>query len=385
MRHRSCCCGRASPQSTMASLGAGSQGHVREGVVAGQRAAIKHATRAFASNADALCFAREVVLSAALSGIATAPLLGASAAPAAPPCIAYLRMECDLQAAIAQRMPLDAREVAFQLLAALHELHALGVVHRDVKPGNVLLTRVGDGFRVLLCDLGSACLDASPAHTRHVGMSTRWYSAPELLLCTRPDADAALASCRLDLWSAGCVIAEAISGMPLLPGEDRAHQLLLLVVYAHASDQMGDLVALGDAALGEALEALAAHPHAAVHAGAVHIAEVWRRVRQYSPNAAALCDALLRVRPCKRATAQAALCAPLFAPFWRGGGDTSAGVRDALGRILSPHPEQRRKQLAAVMHSLEGAPCFARDRIAVRPADPEAIAVATTAVDLACL
>jgi len=71
------------------------------------------------------------------------------------------------------------RRHGFQVLRALDFCHANNIVHRDVKPENVL---VSVGGVVKLCDFGFARLLASPstAYTEYV--ATRWYRAPELLV-----------------------------------------------------------------------------------------------------------------------------------------------------------------------------------------------------------
>ena len=66
-----------------------------------------------------------------------------------------------LRQVLAERSPLElteAREIALQLLAGLGAIHEAGLVHRDVKPENVMLTRAG---RVVLVDLGIAKAVAS--------------------------------------------------------------------------------------------------------------------------------------------------------------------------------------------------------------------------------
>lgn len=387
-----------------ARLGAGTHGTVLAARVAradGQGAhlaAVKHVHSAFSSNAHALAFAREVIISAALSGTAAPAMLGACARQESP-CIAYERMECDLCAALCRGEPLDARDIAFQLLAALCDLHALGAMHRDIKPANVLLTRVRDGFVVRLCDLGSACLHSSPQHTLGICATTRWYRAPELLigfgLGSRSALSDALSTSAGDLWAVGCVIVEAVANLPLLPGENPAHQLLMLAAYARATGQLSDLRAEIDATttadapraavLNAILEISGDHTHPTAVAAAAHVCSVRSRLAAYSLNAVQLCDALLRVRPAARASALHSLStAELFVPLWSGA-DTSAGVRCILARRGrgGDAPIPHRQSAANVLCALEGLPCFAAERITERPAVPEAMLAATAAVEYA--
>lgn len=87
----------------------------------------------------------------------------------------------------------------FQLFAGLANLHAHGICHRDIKPSNVLVDDI-DG-RLQICDFGSAkYLREGEESVSYI--ATRSYRAPELLLDCRNYTFA------IDVWAAGCVIAE---------------------------------------------------------------------------------------------------------------------------------------------------------------------------------
>ena len=112
-----------------------------------------------------------------------------------------------------QRGPLpetDLRAIAAQLAAALEAAHAHGVVHRDLKPGNIMLTPEG---QVKVLDFGVARLIGTPAAedpTRTSGetrLGTLAYMAPEQLFS--PEVDA-----RADLYALGAVLYHAATGRP---------------------------------------------------------------------------------------------------------------------------------------------------------------------------
>nr|CCA16447.1 cyclindependent kinaselike putative [Albugo laibachii Nc14] len=107
----------------------------------------------------------------------------------------------------------------WQLLRAIEFCHQHDIMHRDVKPENLLVSR----DRILkLCDFGFArSLVAEAKYTEYV--STRWYRAPELLVGDVMYGKA------VDIWAIGCMFAEINTGMPLFPGEsdiDQLHQIM---------------------------------------------------------------------------------------------------------------------------------------------------------------
>lgn len=120
-----------------------------------------------------------------------------------------------------------AKAVAQQLLRALQACHAAGFMHRDVATTNVLLDAEG-GTR--LADFGQARRIAAPlgnggaantgaAGSVTPGVGTRWYMAPEILFGSKRYGTA------VDMWSAGCVLAELLTGRPLFPGASDIDQI----------------------------------------------------------------------------------------------------------------------------------------------------------------
>lgn len=113
------------------------------------------------------------------------------------------------------RLPLAAvRGLGREVLQAVEFMHDNGLLHRDVKPENILVTRQG---HAKLCDFGFA-RTAKPGEELTDYVATRWYRSPELLLTPVYAAPA-------DLWAVGCVLGEAVSGQPLFPGENLLDQL----------------------------------------------------------------------------------------------------------------------------------------------------------------
>ncbi|KAG8816077.1 Mitogen-activated protein kinase, partial [Serendipita sp. 400] len=141
-------------------------------------------------------------------------------------------MEADLHAIIRSGQPLsDAHFQSFmyQTLCGLKYIHSANVLHRDLKPGNILLNA---DCELKICDFGLARgytppgQNSAPASkaagsagfmTEYV--ATRWYRAPEIMLSF------ANYSTSIDIWSVGCILAECLGGKPIFRGRDYVDQL----------------------------------------------------------------------------------------------------------------------------------------------------------------
>lgn len=114
--------------------------------------------------------------------------------------------------------------VVKQLLEALAHLHANGVMHRDLKLSNLLLSDEGN---VKLCDFGLAREYYAPSKGERESsytprVVTLWYRAPELLFgATRYGPS-------VDLWSVGCILGELLLHRPLLPAQNEVKQLEMI-------------------------------------------------------------------------------------------------------------------------------------------------------------
>jgi serine/threonine protein kinase len=116
----------------------------------------------------------------------------------------------DLEAVIAEQGRLHPHHVAHvvaQVASALDAAHALGLVHRDVKPGNVLLEQSNGAARAYLTDFGLSKMTSSQSGLTRTG---RWvgtvdYAAPEQLRAEETDA-------RTDVYALGCLTYEALTG-----------------------------------------------------------------------------------------------------------------------------------------------------------------------------
>lgn len=92
-----------------------------------------------------------------------------------------------------------------ELLQALSYLHKMGVIHRDLKAANVLVTAVG---KVMLCDFGVSALLATTHSKRNTFVGTPYWMAPEVAQ-TVPAYDT-----KADIWSLGITVYEMTTGSP---------------------------------------------------------------------------------------------------------------------------------------------------------------------------
>lgn len=125
------------------------------------------------------------------------------------------------------------RDFTMQLLEALEFLHSFGLIHTDLKPENILLCssgevnynyrgrtfRVPESTRIKLIDFGGATYDSDKKKSSII--NTRQYRAPEVIL-------GATWSTKVDLWSAGCILAELYIGELLFATHDNTEHLALI-------------------------------------------------------------------------------------------------------------------------------------------------------------
>ena len=109
-------------------------------------------------------------------------------------------------------LPERALEITDGVLRALDYSHRNGIVHRDIKPGNVMLTRAGD-VKVMDFGIARAVSDAQATMTQTAQViGTAQYLSPEQARGERVDA-------RSDLYSTGCLLYELLTGRPPFTGD----------------------------------------------------------------------------------------------------------------------------------------------------------------------
>ncbi|CAI5702211.1 unnamed protein product [Peronospora effusa] len=223
-------------------------------------------------------------------------------------------METDLHQVIYSMQPMSDDHVKYflyQMLCALHHIHSAGVLHRDVKPSNILLNANCD---LKMCDFGLARggvgsynegqQDVSELGELTEYVVTRWYRAPEIMLNCLNYTTA------IDVWAAGCIFAEMLLREPLFPGNDYLHQLKLIIKFLGTPKQED----IGFVKNTKALRFLTKL--------AISKPKKWRNVfaevgvdHSVSSDAIDLLSKMLLFNPEKRISVDAALRHPYLAPF----------------------------------------------------------------------
>ncbi|MEW2807525.1 serine/threonine-protein kinase [Streptomyces massasporeus] len=220
------------PYRLLGRLGSGGMGRVYLGRSAGGRTvAVKIVHPHFALDEEFRArFRREVDAARRVGGAWTAPVLDADPGARVPWVATAYAAGPSLSAAIADAGPLPAhtvRALGAGLAEALAAVHELGLVHRDVKPSNVLLTLDGP----LLIDFGIARATDGTASLTSTGVSigSPGYMSPEQILGKGVTGAA-------DVFSLGAVLAYAATGEPPFPGDSSA---ALLYKVVHEEPELG--------------------------------------------------------------------------------------------------------------------------------------------------
>ena len=138
----------------------------------------------------------------------------------------YFMMELmvkDLRSVLlAQRQPFamsQTKKWMGDLLKGLEYLHDIGILHRDLKPGNLLLSSDGT---LKISDFGLSRRTPREDSNLTPGVGTRNYTAPELLLDAKHYTEA------VDMWSVGCIMSRLLSGRKLFKAESQIRELSVI-------------------------------------------------------------------------------------------------------------------------------------------------------------
>ncbi|KAF7307675.1 Protein kinase domain-containing protein [Mycena kentingensis (nom. inval.)] len=212
--------------------------------------------------------------------------------------------------------PLDIRTYLFQLLTALDFIHASGIIHRDVKPLNIMWNHEKRELRLIDFGLAEFYL---PDEELNVRVASRHFKGPELLVNYKRYCYS------LDIWSTGCILASAIFRKhPFFRGSDNDDQLLRILRVLGTEKFDAYLKAYDISFECESDDLLANYP-----------ACPWTRFvtsetqSLATPDALDLLDHLLRFEPRERLTAKEALAHEYFSTVRIEGGKPDPALSDS--------------------------------------------------------
>jgi len=117
-----------------------------------------------------------------------------------------------------EKLHLDVvKNLLYQLLCGIAFCHEQKVLHRDLKPQNLLINKVKGELK--LADFGLARSFGIPVRSKSHEVVTLWYRAPDVLMGSTKY------SSTIDIWSTGCIFAEMVTSKPLFPGKSNEDQL----------------------------------------------------------------------------------------------------------------------------------------------------------------
>ncbi|GAX74314.1 hypothetical protein CEUSTIGMA_g1763.t1 [Chlamydomonas eustigma] len=242
------------------------------------------------------------------------------------------------------------KPLAYQLASAIEYLHNLKIIHRDMKPENVLVSK--DETTVQLCDFGFARHVPDLAHNSDEPLTdyvaTRWYRSPELLLGEPYGAPA-------DIWGFGCLLGEMVTGAPLFPGQNDLDQLHL-VASAVGLSQAQRCLLQGHSTLGAVTGSANSNQQSM---------DLTIRLLKAGPLLASLIKACLRPDPCERPTALDILSHDYFERLLSDNGPGS-GVESFPPLIMTKNTSSSSVKLQGKQRISEGgggsakAACFGR-------------------------
>ncbi|KAJ0979734.1 hypothetical protein J5N97_015208 [Dioscorea zingiberensis] len=225
-----------------------------------------------------------------------------------------------------------------QLLSGLEHCHGRNVLHRDIKGSNLLLD---NGGILKIADFGLASMfDPDHKHPMTSRVVTLWYRPPELLL------GATYYGVGVDLWSAGCILAELLAGKPIMPGRTEVEQLhKIFKLCGSPSEEYWKKSKL---------------PHATIFKPQQPYKRcIQETFKDFPPSSLPLIETLLAIDPAERQTASAALrseffrtepiaCEPSSLPQYPPSKEMDAKRRDEEARRLraaggKPHGDGTKK------------------------------------------
>ncbi|KAM8722048.1 cyclin-dependent kinase 15 [Acanthopagrus schlegelii] len=189
----------------------------------------------------------------------------------------------------------NVRVFMFQLLRALCYIHSRRILHRDLKPQNLLISYLGE---LKMADFGLARSKSIPSQTFSSEVVTLWYRPPDVLLGSTDYSTA------LDMWGAGCIFIEMLQGAPAFPGDTDVFQQL---------QKIWTVLGVPSELSWPGVSQLPNYrPERFVHSEPKQFRTVWKRLNQLPYKTEDLVQKMLKGVPADRISAQDSLQHPYF-------------------------------------------------------------------------
>ncbi|KAK9808683.1 hypothetical protein WJX72_001863 [[Myrmecia] bisecta] len=179
----------------------------------------------------------------------------------------------------------------YQMISGIAYCHSHRVLHRDLKPQNLLIDRGNNALK--LADFGLARAFGVPVRAYTHEVVTLWYRAPEILLGAKHY------STPVDLWSIGCIFAEMVNQRPLFPGDSEIDELFKIFRVLGTPDE-------------SSWPGVSQFPDYKATFPKWHPKSMQEIVPTLEPSGIDLMNQMLRYEPQRRITARAALRHPYF-------------------------------------------------------------------------
>lgn len=214
------------------------------------------------------------------------------------------RLEMDLQTYIAKQSPekdknkkYKIKKLGFQLCMAIEYVHGHGVIHRDLRPSNILVGHVAGELPLKVTGFGLCRAVGTPDPRFTAQVQTFFYRAPEILL------DMDTYTFPIDLWSMGCIVAEMAIGVPIFHAPCQIGTILKIC------EVLGTPAAAESSAISRFLLMKDNFPKFPKKTLREHSNMMWKALGR---DGCALLDAFFVYDPAQRITAEQAACHRFF-------------------------------------------------------------------------
>ena len=262
----------------------------------------------------------------------------------------YVAQHAAIRASILQ--DIHKQYIVWQSLKALKYMHTAKLLHRDMKPSNLLLNsdclmKVADfGLARSMHDLDEGYSAEQSQHQMTDYVATRWYRAPEILL------GSTVYGYGVDMWGLGCILGEILMGKPIFPGSSTINQLETIMELTGMPDET---LMRNISPYASSMIQSCSNPRLPPYSGAQMLdgADDATRLRWTTkfPHASAealdLLYQLLHIDPAKRITAIDALAHPYVATF-----HDEAVERSAAQEVTVPIADTEKKSTAVYRERL---------------------------------